>query len=179
MGMKGDSMKDIVVLINGRAQSGKDTFVKYVKQYIEEKESVTVSNRSRTDPVVDVLNSLWWDGKKTDEVRQLMKTLVEFGDCTGKNKTYYETCLDILSGILFFHVREPFYLKQYKEIAQEKGKQVVTLFIHRNTACDKDHQWTDLERFGYDYRVQNNGTLDELQKEAELFADLLLIKLYL
>ena len=86
--------------------------------------------------------------------------------------------IDSLPGVIFFHIREPNKIYQYRKIAQEKRKHVITLFIHRDQAKADDHQWDDLEKYNYDYRVLNNSSLEVLQKEAELFADLLIRRLH-
>lgn len=170
-------MAEIVVLVNGRAQAGKDTFVSFVRHELEQKGYYSVYNRSKTDPTREALEKLDWGGNKTDYVRDIMKQLVNFADRTGRNTRYFQSTVDLLSGIVFFHVRDLYSISEYRQIAKKAGSSVITLFVHRNAAKAKDQQWSDLEDYKYDYRVLNNSTLKDLQKEAELFATLLFKRL--
>lgn len=170
-------MAKIVVLINGRAQAGKDTFVRFVRQNMEQKGYFKTYNRSKTDLVREALKKLGWNGEKTDYVRAVMKGLTDFADHTGRNVRYFKNTINMLSGIVFFHVRDLHSISKYSQIAKRAGSSVITLFVHRDATKARDQQWTDLEDYDYDYRILNNGTLEDLQKEAELFADLLFQRL--
>lgn len=63
-----------VVVINGAAESGKDKFIRYIKQ--NERYDYTTINISTIDPSKEALRILGWNGEfKTEETRQAMVDL--------------------------------------------------------------------------------------------------------
>lgn len=170
-------MKNTLVLINGRAGAGKDTFVDFVRKDLESRGFFLTHNKTKAYLAYEALKTVGWDGEKTDYSRTLLKDLIEFADSTGAATDHFNTCLKLYAGLLFYHVRDQESVNHYAGIARFNGWSVLTLFVHSDAAKEKDHQWDDLESYHYDYRILNNGSLEDLQKEAKLFADLLLKRL--
>ena len=64
--------KTILVLINGHAGVGKDTFVGFCKDYAEKEKSCRVYNIHRSDAPKMALKSLGWSGEKDEDARNYL-----------------------------------------------------------------------------------------------------------
>ena len=67
--------KTRVIIINGVAESGKDTFVEYVSQYCQMDDSANVLNLSSVGPIKDMLMGFGWDGDKIFKVRDCISLI--------------------------------------------------------------------------------------------------------
>jgi len=67
----------IVILINGVSLSGKDTFVRLVKEEVRDKKlGLLVSSISTIDPIKDIYSDFFgWDGEKTNRDRKNLNVL--------------------------------------------------------------------------------------------------------
>jgi dephospho-CoA kinase len=170
-----------VVIING-FNSGKDTFVKYISEYME------VANYSYVDFTREMLKSYGIDtSKKTDTDRILLaevnKALEKWGD-----KPYKDICEitsdfinnNIEADILFIHIRSPRVIERFltdffeNEEYKKKKVSVSTLFVSRNidhTAPTEEDQ--NVEYYSYDYAIYNDGSLEDLHESAEKYVEFL------
>lgn len=72
-----------VVLINGPAGAGKDTFISMVSAIADIKyrfENVNISSISAVDRIKYAARTLGWDSKKDDESRAMLSDLKDFAD---------------------------------------------------------------------------------------------------
>ena len=76
---------------------------------------------------------------------------------------------------VFLHVREPDEIELYKNQINANYDKVVTLLIRNNrvNAVTTNPSDANVTEYGYDYIIDNNGTLQELQDSAELFVEML------
>lgn len=168
-----------VVIINGKAGTGKDTFVTMCKDVLG---ANWVLNISTVDFVKGVATFCGWDGTKTPANRKFLSDLkdllTEWDDIPLKRvcqeiKTWQH--LWIASGeydkaIIFIHCREP---KEIKKLCDELSTyNPITLLIRRDAAeCVEqvNHADNEVLNYEYDYIIPNNGPLSELRARAEEF----------
>lgn len=165
-----------VVVINGFPGAGKDEFVNCCKKLIGEP---YIGNISTVDFVKYIAAECGWDGTKTPENRaflsDLKDLLTEWNDVPFKK---VEKALSLYEaewltyevsekGIVFIHCREP---REIQKLCTRLS--AIAVFIDRKEAKEKsqsNHADAEVENFRYDYYINNNGTIDDLMKEAENF----------
>ena len=168
-----------VVIINGIAGAGKDTFVVMCKDVLS---AVRVLNISTVDFVKEVAQFCGWDGTKTPENRKflsdLKKVLTEWNEVPLKKISkevkawqgiwigagYYD------KAVVFIHCREP---KEIDKLLKEfQDYDPVTLLVRRKTAesveqiNNSDNSVLD---YSYDYTIHNDYSLSALRAQAENF----------
>lgn len=157
-----------ILITNGMARSGKDTFAKYLGYLIP------TYKYSSIDKVKEIARYCGWDGGKEEKDRKFLSDLKvltsEYCDMPFKDiakrigwfrevNDYYE--------ILIIDIREP------EEIERAKREfDVKTVFIENNRVEHIISNMADAGVFNYtyDYTIQNNGTLSEFMDNIERFA---------
>lgn len=156
-----------VLIINGYPKSGKTEFENIISKHIN---SIIYSSIM---PVKEfAIKHFEWDGderNKTEEWRrffyQLKKMLVEEFDfiyikVVEKVREFYS---DVHCELLMVDSREVEEIERFKNCFQ-----AVTVFIN-NDNCDKitsNDADANVENYKYDYYIDNNGTLEELEEKA-------------
>lgn len=154
-----------VIIINGYAESGKDTFVKFVNQF------VSVRNYSSVDEIKKLLIQVGWNGNKDDKSRSLIcemkKLLTAYNDypfeCLKREYEIFQK--DSTNVLLFFHIREPQEIQRAVKEFQAKTL-LVTRKVKREYENSSDRE---VDNYNYDYVVENNGSEAELIEKVELF----------
>ena len=153
-----------IIIINGTGGSGKDTFVKYVSQYIKTK------NYSSIDKVKEIATLIGWNGGKTEKDRKflsdLKKLTTEYNDMAFNDiKKAVENFYISDNELMFIHIREPEEIKRASLAFCAK-----TLLVKREGLDNISSNYSDREvdNYNYDYTIKNT-TLDELDKEAKAF----------
>lgn len=168
-----------VVIINGKAGTGKDTFVTMCRDIL----GITkILNISTVDYVKEIAAHCGWDGTKTPKNRKFLSDLkdllTEWNDIPFKKvcqdiKTWQH--LWIASGeydkaVIFIHCREP---KEIKKLCEELSiYNPITLLMRRDAAESVEqvnHADNEVLNYEYDYVIPNNSSLSELRARAELF----------
>ena len=162
-----------IIIINGGAGVGKDTFVR-VCQNVDP----TIQNLSSVDYVREVAHELGWSGEKDDKARRFLSDLKRAMMLYNGAPFYkvFETINDFdKNATVFLHVREPDEIELYKNQINANYDKVVTLLIRNNrvNAVTTNPSDANVTEYGYDYIIDNNGTLQELQDSAELFVEML------
>lgn len=166
----------MIILINGCAECGKDSFVLFVNKYIEQCK-YEVHNLSTIDPVKNAMRELGWDGTKTEENRLMMVEMKQLWikrmngpfnyvkDIIEETEKRYQKTLIKL--FFFIHVREPEEIQKLVDYYREKCQ---TLLIKSNRGKALKNGADDIvENYNYDHIVYNNGTLNDLKREAAIF----------
>lgn len=168
--------KVITIIVNGRPESGKDTFVEALTKKVPSRYKCI----STVDKVKKAARLIGWNGVKDQEGRKLLSNLKQLSLQYDHPMSMVRDTLDSInkrgfkSGtfkILFVMSREPEEIKRFKE----EIPNCYTLFIDRpghetGISNTSDNQVTNME---YDYYVYNLGTVSELQTKAIQFKDLL------
>lgn len=169
-----------IVVINGYPMSGKDQFCNYCLDYMK-KNRIYGGSVSTIDVVKNIMTSLGWDGLKTPKDRKFMsdfkKLLIEWNDVPfnfiqcqiHSTAQHFRDNLQVpLDNVVFFiHSREPEEIKRFKETMG-----AITLFLKRDemaTLEQSNDSDKNVSNFEYDYTIENNGTLEELELKAMNF----------
>ncbi len=179
-----------IIIINGYAGVGKDTFVDYCRDvtntgpypYSSVYTSV-VHNLSTISPIKALAEEIGWDGGKTPKDRKFLsdlkdllskyndysfnKTIENVGAIVRFFKIFIPHNLDKLT--IFIHCREPEEIERFKKelgarslIVRRHSSEVVTQFNHA------DNNVFDAV---YDYTIFNEGSLDDLKESAKKFME--------
>ncbi len=152
-------MKKLLVIINGKSGSGKDTFVNVCQKTLKKYDpTLPICNIHSSDEAKNVLYSFGWDGDRTPEVRKLLADMVQFVEDTGYNNTkLFRTIWAITKGVVFYHNRDPksiaTIVEHYKDCDDVCVK---TLLIIRNQEFDNEEDRWNIENYDYDFLILNN-----------------------
>lgn len=155
-------MKEIVV-INGMARSGKDTFVQLTSKYIN------TDNYSSVKRVKGIARLCGWHGEKDEKSRQFLCKLKEL--TTEYNDLSYKAVVNRIMNfyesdkeILFIHIREPLEIQRIVDNFDAK-----TLLINRDKAVDVTSNEADknVHNYHYDYVIFNNSSIEDLEEEVK------------
>lgn len=178
-----NNSKLILVFINGHAGVGKDTFVRYCKQYAEEN-NCKVYNIHRSDAPKMALQTLGWTGEKDVETRELLKVMVDYMESKDLLNKYLDSQIQSAKtvsdkhAIIFYHVRDPkiMYRLMGTYIVKE-GIKPISVLIKRNItqSQEPDEWWGNVENADYTATVQlPDNDLTTTERLAWEFVDLLL-----
>lgn len=177
-----DTNKNInVIVINGGAMTGKDTFIDFCK----DTDPIFVESISTVDLAKELATRAGWDGIKDDISRKGLSDLKdlltswldapfkEIGKKLDKMKfTCWQYNLEPDRFYLFVHCREPEEIQRIvdtynaKALLIKRGELVVT----------SNHADANVNDYNYDFIINNNGSLEELRDKAKLFMDALRTK---
>lgn len=151
-------LKKVVILINGKGGSGKDTLCEITK---EEFEALSISSIT---PIKEIAKLHGWDGVKNKRGRRFLSDLknafMEFNDLPNCYimQEYFRFLKDSRYDILFIHVREPDEIVRLKQNISELCDCYTLLVsspktegrIFDNSADDS------VDDFNYDIEFMNN-----------------------
>jgi hypothetical protein len=166
-----------IFVINGAAGSGKDTFVELCRKFTGD---AFLLNISTVDKVKEIATACGWDGTKTPENRKFLSDLkalltdwadVPLNDMIQKIERFkrgfeaYDVSDD--RAVVFIHCREP---EEICKLVKTLGAH--TLLVRRaaaeNIAVSNQSDARVLD-YEYDIHINNNGSLEELERTAEVF----------
>lgn len=138
-----------IFITNGSGTAEKDSFVTAVGKY------VPVYKYSAIDLVKDMLT--------------------EYGDIPFKDVS--AAIADFKNGlvdadVMFIDIREP---DEIARAVKEFGAKTILVRNPSANKIDSNHADRDVENYEYDYIIENNGTLEQLEKMAKLFAQRIII----
>ena len=183
-----------VVIINGKPQSGKDTFCKYAQGYCDDDESANTLIISSVDPLKEMLTQLGWDGTKTDKIRDMLMDMKQLWvqNQDGPTMFLFNNILEFHKActgednIVFVHIREPEEIKKLVNALtgfESMGIDVISLLVVRKGREDTPNQPAETRRsddealinsYKYDVTINNDEDLIKLQELAAEFVDKLL-----
>lgn len=155
-----------VIIVNGKPRSGKDTFAQYLGKIAD------VEKYSIIDKVKEIATQCGWKGRKSETDRKFlcdMKILTElyndmpFKTVVEKVKIFNT---DDTKEVLLIDMREP---RDIERAKMELG--AYTIFIDNDRVPEIKSNVADgsINNFNYDYRIDNNGTLEDFEKEIQHF----------
>lgn len=183
-----------VVIINGKPQSGKDTFCKYAQGYCDDDESANTLIISSVDPLKEMLTQLGWDGTKTDKIRDMLMDMKQLWvqNQDGPTMFLFNNILEFHKActgednIVFVHIREPEEIKKLVNALtgfESMGIDVISLLVIRKDGEDTPNHPAETRRsddealinsYEYDVTINNDEDLIKLQELAAEFVDKLL-----
>ena len=159
-----------VYVTNGSAENGKDSFAEFVGKYIstykyssidlvkEMFEVVGVSKENKTEKK----RKLWSDGKdlltKYDDIpfKDIASIVTDFKN----NKIETE--------VLLIDIREP---EEIARAVETFGAETILIRNQNAIKIKSNHADRDVENYNYDYIIENDSTLEQLEKMAYLFTE--------
>jgi CO dehydrogenase nickel-insertion accessory protein CooC1 len=157
--------KKIVIIINGKGGSGKDTLCELAAKHYK------VKKISAITPIKDIAKVNGWNGEKDEKSRKLLSDLkrvfIEYNDLPTKYllSQYQEFSKDKETEILFVDIREP---DEINKLKQQIEGACVTLLIKRPSVDsiiignDSDDQ---VDTMDYDYYFVNNKSISYIENE--------------
>lgn len=147
--MASKQINDLVILINGKAGVGKDTFVSYCEEYCKEHyPHLSFKNLHRSDKPKEALKFLGWDGTKNSEARSLLVKLTSFAEEFGLTSKYLRNNLSSplgdnsgLRSVIFYHIRDPKSIASLQSEFNDVNLMVLSLIIERNTEDIEQDVW--------------------------------------
>lgn len=170
-----------IIVVNGGAGVGKDTFVDNCIRKLGSR----ATKVSTVDFVKEVAEFCGWDGKKTEEDRKFLSDLkdllAEWNDVP-YSRTLVRACsFDQMvrmsfpneESVIFIFSREP------QEISRFKEHYKCQTVLVRNTSVapvQSNHADAKVEEFNYDWYIENDGSLDDLDRAADTLIAMLRIE---
>lgn len=166
-----------VIVVNGYPRSGKDTFVNFCK----EKLGAFGVSVSTVDFVKYLAAQSGWDGTKTPKNRKFLSDLKDL--LTEWNDVPWKKVEEVFESIkiecfqyglkdsdffLFIHSREP---KEIERFQKEYGALTVLIDREEVEGNQSNHSDAEVMNFNYDYIINNDGTLEELEMKAITFIE--------
>lgn len=158
-------MKEIIV-INGSGGKGKDSFVEFVSRYLK------TENISSVDKIKEAAKILGWSGGKEDNDRLFLSNLKQL------SKEYNDYPYEYVANeivkflkdneeVMFIHIREP---EEIERIVSDFNAK--TLLVRNSNVLDIKTNYSDanVENYDYDFYIENNGNLEDLEYKAKKFA---------
>ena len=159
-----------IIIINGSAESGKDTFVDIFRKISTDK----VKNLSTVDRVKDFMIDLGWDRSKDEKSRQtiyiIKKIITDFNDGIFIDMIKKIKTLTDWHGydIIFVHCREP---EEIEKFVNYYGKGVCKTLLITRSGVKKYNNNSDknVNNYDYDYKVLNSSDLSDLENQVKFF----------
>lgn len=157
-----------IYITNGSAENGKDSFAKLLSKYIsaykyssidlvkEMFEVVGVSKDNKTEKK----RKLWSDGKDL---------LTKYDDIPFKDITSIVTDFKnnkIEAEVLLIDIREP---EEIARAVETFGAETILVRKPDAKKIESNHADANVENYDYDYIIENDGTLEQLEKVAKHF----------
>lgn len=157
-----------VFITNGSGGNGKDTFAEFLDEYI------SVFKYSSIDLVKEMYESIGINRDGKDEKKRKLYSdtkdmLTKYDDIPFKDIASIVTDFknnNIDAEVLLIDIREP------EEIARAVETFGAETILIRNPSVEKiesNHADANVENYNYDYIIENDGTLEQLNAMAKFF----------
>lgn len=159
-------MKKIFVQ-NSVGGSGKDTWASLLNKYIP------TYKYSIVDLPKEAAKVLGWDGGKTEKDRKFLSDVMDLS--TEYNDAPFKDVLSIVTDfknnllendVLIIDMRDP---KDIARAVETFGAETILIRNPNVRKIESNHADRDVENYEYDYIIENDGTLEQLERVAKLF----------
>lgn len=167
-----------IVIINGCARSGKDTFIEFCQTYDAKNEDGTpkIYNISTVDPIKELAYQIGWDGVKNERARLFISDLKDITSafCNYSTNWIKNKITEIAENngeLVFIHSREP---EDISNLVYVLGTdhEVHTLIIRRDKAeqiAPNNHADRCVLNYNYEASILNNTSLENLRLAAKTY----------
>lgn len=161
-------MKKVFVQ-NSVGGSGKDTWASLLNKYI------STFKYSIVDLPKEAAKVLGWDGGKTEKDRRFLSDIMDLS--TNYNDAPFKDVLSLVTGfknskdyaeykVLIIDMRDP---KDIVRAVETFGAETILIRNPNVKKIESNHADRDVENYKYDYIIENDGTLEQLERVAKLF----------
>ena len=159
-----------VFITNGSAGNGKDTFAEFLDKYIP------VFKYSSIDLVKEMYESIGIDRNSKDEKKRKLYSdtkdmLTKYDDIPFKDIRSIVTDFrkgQIEAELLLIDIREP---EEIARAVDSFGAETILIKNPNVKKVESNHADANVENYNYDYIIENDGTLEQLDKMAYLFSE--------
>ena len=158
-----------VFVINGVGTSGKGEFVSRLGKYIP------TYGYSIVDLPKQAAKVLGWDGGKTEKDRKFLSDIMDLSD--SYNDAPFKDVVEIIADfksnrietdVLVVDMRDP---KDIARAVETFGAETILVRKPDVKKIKSNHADANVENYEYDYIIENDGTLEQLDKMAYLFSE--------
>lgn len=160
-----------VIIVNGVARCGKDTFVNYLVDLLD-KPTFKLSSIDKIKQFTSAILGVEQD--KTDKYRKFLSNIkdewTEYNDGPFKHMVSLidKYMGDFKTSVVTVMVREP---DEIEKLERHYGDDCVTVLISRTgIETPNNHADEDVQDYDYDIYIDNSGSIDDFKKEIEFFA---------
>lgn len=154
-----------LIVVNGRPNSGKDTFISLVSNILESGYNITSKHMSSIDIIKDAGKLLGWDGCKNSRDRKFLSKLKELS--IWYNNYPFTKVMDFYDlhshrNVVFTQVRE---VDEIMKLKDSLVDMCLTVLLRSNRSLPYDNS-SDFycEEGEYDVVIDNNGSIEDLVK---------------
>ena len=159
-----------IYITNGSGGNGKDTFAEFLNKYI------SVFKYSSIDLVKEMYESIGIDRNSKDEKKRKLYSdtkdmLTKYDDIPFKDIMSIVTDFKnnkIESEILLIDIREP---EEIARAVETFGAETVLIKNPNVKKIESNHADANVNNYEYDWIIENDGTLEQLDKMAYLFTE--------
>jgi hypothetical protein len=173
-----------VVIVNGKPESGKTTFERECRDYLDKTEYAFCHIKSSIDPIKEVYRKLGWNGEKTDTARKHLSELKKIwvDTCNGAVRHIVDYILKLNNDdnhVIFVDIREEseiIALSDILDALQVLDIKYYKMLIERPDIDGLEYGNKSDDMVGrngslYNVYVCNDGTLDDLRSAAHEFIE--------
>ena len=156
-----------VYITSGVGRSGKDTFCEFVGTYIP------THKYSIVDLPKEAARVLGWTGGKDEKDRRFLSDIMDLS--TEYNDSPFQDVLSVVTDfkdnliedeVLFIDMRDP---KDIARAVETFGAETILIRNPNVAKIESNHADANVEGYKYDYIIENNGTLGQLDMMAKFF----------
>lgn len=159
-----------IFITNGSGGNGKDTFAEFLSEYI------SVFKYSSIDLVKEMYESIGIDRNGKDEKKRKLYSdtkdmLTKYDDIPFKDIKSIVTDFKnnkIETEVLLIDIREP---EEIARAVETFGAETILIVNPNVEKINSNHADANVENYKYDYIIENDGTLKQLDKMAYLFCE--------
>lgn len=169
-------MDNIVIIVNGKPRSGKDSFSNFVANYCEDK-GLDVDVWSTIDFEKELLEEIVHRQYNPDDevdrefLSELKQLLNHYYNITFRD---FSNLLEFFDGIHIIHSREWEEIDAFRSYCKEKKIKCITVFVESNRQQEFNNysdKFCDENKKFYDVIIENNEGLEELKENAKQFCE--------
>lgn len=163
-------------ILNGSGRAGKDSFVEFCTDAMDFKGYVY--SISTVDFIKDIAKEAGWNGQKDEASRKYLSDLKDIFtnwlDTPYKKVEKKMSMLNLMIEqynlsipvFLFVHCREP---KEIERLKKDFGAKTILLKRDSIEQIKSNHADAEVYNYDYDYFIENNGSLNNLEEKAKIF----------
>ena len=157
-----------VFITNGSGGNGKDTFAEFLGKYI------SVFKYSSIDLVKEMYETIGIDRNSKDEKKRKLYSdtkdmLTKYDDIPFKDITSIVTDFNnnkIETEVLLIDIREP---EEIARAVETFGSETILIDNPNVRKIESNHADANVNDYNYDYIIENDGTLEQLDMMAKFF----------